>query len=71
MASNVGLQLSSFERELIDRVHGYFPNNEPTKFRFFYTIASPYTNFYPCIFTEDDIQFNCTEQYMMYHKASK
>ena len=59
------------EIELINRVHSYFPNNEPTKFFFFYTNTSPFSNFYPCNITENGIEFHCTEQYMMYHKASK
>jgi predicted NAD-dependent protein-ADP-ribosyltransferase YbiA (DUF1768 family) len=71
MASNIQPQLSSFETELINRVHAHFPNNEPTKFHFFYTNASPYSNFYPCTVTDNNIQFHCTEQYMMYQKASK
>jgi predicted NAD-dependent protein-ADP-ribosyltransferase YbiA (DUF1768 family) len=71
MASNIGSQLSLFENELVNRVHAYFPNNEPTKFLFFYTIKSPYGNFYPCKFIDNDIEYNCTEQYMMYQKASK
>ena len=70
MAANIQSEYSPQEIELVSRVHGHFPNNEPTRFVYFYTIASPYSNFYPCIVIENDIQFNCTEQYMMYHKAS-
>lgn len=29
----------------------------------------PFSNWYPCKFTIDGIEFNCTEQHMMYHKA--
>jgi predicted NAD-dependent protein-ADP-ribosyltransferase YbiA (DUF1768 family) len=71
MASSTQSALSSFEIELINRVHSRFPNDEPNKFFFFYTIASPFSNFYPSTVTENGIQFHCTEQYMMYHKASK
>ncbi|CAF1295673.1 unnamed protein product [Adineta steineri] len=69
MSFNIRSQLSSFETELINRVHAHFPNNEPTKFLFFYTKASPFGNFYPSIIIDNGIQFYCTEQYMMYHKA--
>jgi predicted NAD-dependent protein-ADP-ribosyltransferase YbiA (DUF1768 family) len=71
MASNNRSQLSSCELELVNRVHAHFPKNEPTKFFFFYTIASPFSNFYPSKVIENGIEFHCTEQYMMYHKASK
>jgi predicted NAD-dependent protein-ADP-ribosyltransferase YbiA (DUF1768 family) len=71
MSFNIRSQLSSFEIELVNRVHGHFPNNEPTKFLFFYTKASPYSNFYPCKVTDNEIEYHCTEQYMMYQKASK
>ncbi|CAF0922522.1 unnamed protein product [Rotaria sordida] len=61
--------LTSSENELIQRVHSHFPNNEPNKFHFFYRTASPFSNFHPCSFSENEIQFHTTEQYMMYHKA--
>jgi len=70
MASSIESQYSSYEIDLVNRVHAHFPNGQPTDFIFFYTIHSPYTNFYPCKVVEDNIEFNCTEQYMMYHKAS-
>lgn len=63
--------LSPFEIELIKRVHSHFPNNEPDLFHFFYATASPFSNFHPCLFTEDGIEFDTSEKYMMYHKASK
>jgi len=69
MASNN--QISSFESELINRVHSHFPNNQPNKYHYFYQTASPFSNFHPCTFTENGIQFHSSEQYMMYHKASK
>ena len=74
MASNeeccTSSTLTPSEIELINRVHSHFPNNEPTKFFFFYTNMSPFSNFYPSKVIENGIQFHCTEQYMMYHKAS-
>ena len=63
--------LSDGEREMIDRVHSHFPNSEPTKFHFFYETASPFSNFHPCSFEADGHTFDCSEKYMMYHKASK
>jgi hypothetical protein len=75
MASNNDSVTSSTltppEVELINRVHSHFPNNEPDKFHFFYQTASPFSNFHPCTFSEDGIEFTSSEQYMMHHKASK
>lgn len=75
MASNsnhiTSSTLSASEKEMIERVHSHFPNNQPTKFNFFYATASPFSNFHPCSFEENGIQFDCSERYMMYHKASK
>lgn len=62
---------SPAEVELVTRVHSHFPNNEPNKFHFFYETACPFSNFHRCAFTEDGIQFDTSERYMMYHKASK
>ena len=59
------------EIEMFNRVHSRFPNNEPRKFFFFYRPASPFSNFHYAEFEEDGIQFKCSEQYMMYHKASR
>ena len=39
------------------------------KYTFFYRTASPFSQFHSAKFEEDDIIFNCTEQYMMYGKA--
>lgn len=39
------------------------------EFEFFWGPNFPYSQFYACEFTIDDITFNCTEQYMMYNKA--
>jgi len=61
--------LTPSEIELINRVHSHFPNNEPNKFHFFYETASPFSNFHPCSFSENGIQFDTSERYMMYHKA--
>ena len=63
--------LSSEEVELVSRVHSHFPDNEPDKFHFFYETASPFSNFHSCTFAEDGVEFDTSERYMMYHKASK
>jgi ribA/ribD-fused uncharacterized protein len=39
------------------------------KFTYFYRSYSPFSQWYPCCFTVDEIRFNCAEQYMMYGKA--
>ncbi|UJR25815.1 hypothetical protein I4U23_007165 [Adineta vaga] len=61
--------LTPLEIELINRVHSHFPNNEPDRFHYFYQTASPFSNFHPCFFVEDGIEFDTSEKYMMYHKA--
>ncbi|CAF3365828.1 unnamed protein product [Rotaria socialis] len=61
--------LTTSEVELIDRVHSHFQNNEPNKFHFFYRTASPFSNFHLCKFSENDIEFDTSEKYIMYHKA--
>ena len=38
-------------------------------FTFFFTEASPFSQWYRCAFREGDIAFNCAEQYMMHGKA--
>lgn len=38
-------------------------------FTFFFTEASPFSQWYPCKFAVDGNRFNCAEQYMMYGKA--
>jgi ribA/ribD-fused uncharacterized protein len=38
-------------------------------FTFFFTEASPFSQWYRCTFTVDGKSFNCAEQYMMYGKA--
>ena len=40
-----------------------------TAFTFFFTEASPFSNWYPCRFTDDGVEYNCTEQHMMRGKA--
>ena len=42
---------------------------KPNKFTFFWSNASPFSNWHKCYFKENEIEFNCSEQYMMYHKA--
>jgi predicted NAD-dependent protein-ADP-ribosyltransferase YbiA (DUF1768 family) len=39
------------------------------KYTFFYATKEPFSNWYPVSFEENEIKFNCSEQYMMYHKA--
>lgn len=36
---------------------------------FFYGSSEVFSNWYRCKFTMDDIEFNCSEQAMMYYKA--
>src|SRR5574337_437035 len=38
-------------------------------FTFFFTEASPFSQWYRCSFTVDGTQFNCAEQFMMHGKA--
>jgi ribA/ribD-fused uncharacterized protein len=40
-----------------------------SQFTFFFTEASPFSQWYRCSFTENGRTFNCAEQYMMYGKA--
>src|SRR5690349_20674458 len=63
-------KLTPSEIERINLVHSHFPNNEPNKFHFFYATASPFSNFYPCSFSENGVQYDTSERYMMYNKAS-
>ena len=39
------------------------------RFTFFFTEASPFSQWYRCTFTASELTFNCAEQYMMYAKA--
>ena len=39
------------------------------KFEFFWNNKSPFSNWYKIDFIAEDIQFNCSEQHMMYKKA--
>jgi len=39
------------------------------KFTFFWKSHSVFSNWHPSVFIHDGITFNCSEQYMMYHKA--
>ena len=38
-------------------------------YEFFWKSNSPFSQWHPCEFTDDDIKFTSTEQYMMYQKA--
>ncbi len=38
-------------------------------FTFFFTEASPFSQWYRCSFTASEVTFNCAEQYMMHGKA--
>jgi|SRR5690606_1101691 len=40
-----------------------------SKFTFFWGSDSPFSNWYMCPFVHAGIQYNCSEQYMMYQKA--
>ena len=73
-SNNVHFTVSTLARgeiELINRVHSHFSKNEPDKFYFFYQKPTPFSNFHHCLFSENGIQFDSSEKYMMYHKASK
>ena len=61
MASSNTDPLSSGEIEMINRVLSRFPNNEPTKFFFFYSGASAFSNFHPSPFEEDGLKFKFNE----------
>jgi ribA/ribD-fused uncharacterized protein len=39
------------------------------RFTFFFTEASPFSQWYRCTFTASELTFNCAEQYMMHGKA--
>jgi ribA/ribD-fused uncharacterized protein len=39
------------------------------RFTFFFTEASPFSQWYPCRFEADGVAFVCAEQYMMHGKA--
>ena len=39
------------------------------KFTFFWESDSPFSNWYACPFVHNGIEYNCSEQYMMYKKA--
>ena len=41
------------------------------KFTFFYTAASPFSQFYFANFKVDSVDYTCAEQYMMHQKAGK
>lgn len=41
-----------------------------SRFTFFFTEASPFSQWYRCSFTVDGHTFNCAEQYMMHGKAT-
>ncbi|MFK4473068.1 ribA/ribD-fused uncharacterized protein [Paenibacillus sp. RC73] len=39
------------------------------KFTFFYRSQSPFSQWYPSVFTVNELEFNCAEQFMMFKKA--
>src|ERR1044072_7745588 len=49
----------------------FFPPSrfDMEKFTFFYRSRNVFSQWYPCRFVVDDIEYNCTEQYMMHQKA--
>src|SRR5262245_59455106 len=40
-----------------------------SEFTFFFTEASPFSQWFRCSFTAAEVRFNCAEQYMMHGKA--
>ena len=42
---------------------------ETKEFIFFFGKNDIYSNWHKCLFLENEMKFNCTEQYFMYHKA--
>lgn len=44
-------------------------NSTKSKYTFFFTDKSPFSNWYPCRIDMQDMTFNCAEQAMMYFKA--
>ena len=40
-----------------------------SRFTFFFTEASPFSQWYRCTFSASELTFNCAEQYMMHGKA--
>ena len=38
-------------------------------YTFFFTEKSPFSQWYPCVFTVEGVTFNCAEQFMMHGKA--
>ena len=43
--------------------------NVRSKVRLFFTKADKFSQFYPCDFTVDGVEYSCCEQYMMHQKA--
>ena len=41
------------------------------KFTFFFGSASPFSQWHPAVFSVDDTEFCCAEQFMMYQKAGE
>ncbi|KAF6026896.1 hypothetical protein EB796_014790 [Bugula neritina] len=39
------------------------------QFTFFYKSHSPFSQWHPCTFSADGVEYNCAEQYMMHQKA--
>lgn len=42
---------------------------ENNNYTFFWKTDSVFSNWHPSVFTHEGITFNCSEQFMMYHKA--
>lgn len=56
---------------LSDKIRSEIMTSYPLGFEyeFFYGKESAFSQFYPCRFIVDNLEFNCCEQYMMYQKA--
>jgi len=54
---------------VVSASHASSDTDESEKYTFFWQAESPFSQWYGCIFTVDDIEYNCAEQYMMHQKA--
>lgn len=57
---------NSLQKKYTDKV---YIQKETDKFVLFWQKESPFSQWYPSVFTVDELTFNCAEQYMMYNKA--
>ena len=71
-ADNGPIRASTRKTEQHTRSSSSSPTQHPKdRYFFFYGKDSPFSNFFPASFTDDNDNntFFCTEQYIMYHKA--